>query len=151
MKRIISLLLLLGLAATYLTAQTTTAPTTPNAETAVAEDDYSTQTGTLLITRSDGSHLELVYTLHPQPAYRYLTLALQTNQPIRPEVYLRDLDGTRTPVATQARAANSRLQLRLDVRALAEGMYHLVVAVPGDGESMGLPIIKLDDAPVLLQ
>jgi len=162
MKRIISLLLLLGLAATYLTAQTTS-PVLPNASSqeAPAMDingpaadeytEYATQTGLLLIERADHSHLQLGYKLYPQPADRYLSIDLQADRPMRPLAYLSNLDGTHLNVQAKAHTADTNVSLTLDVRHVKEGMYYLVIAVPGVGNSQGMPIIKLDATPVLIQ
>jgi hypothetical protein len=160
MKRIISLLLLLGLAATCLTAQTTSPMQSYDQETLApdlngpAADEYTqyaTQSGLLLIERTDQSHLQMGYKLSPQPAERYLTIDLQADRPIQPMAYLTDLDGNRLNVQAKANTADTKMTLTLDVRHVKEGMYYLVVLVPGVGRTEGMPVVKLDAAPVLIQ
>lgn len=160
MKRIISLLLLLGLAATYLTAQTTL-PAQPSDQETLAPDlngpaadeytQYATQSGLLLIKREDQSHLQMGYKLYPQPAERFLAIDLQADRPVRPVAYLTDLDGKRLNVQAKANTAATKVNLTLDVRQVKEGMYYLVVLVPGVGSTEGMPVVKLDAAPVLMQ
>lgn len=154
MKRIISLLVALALVAYLLPAQTPNsfameAGTTVEEPTA---DDYRTQTGVMLLSQANQAYqTELNYVLTPQPAIRELTLVLSTDSPIRPTVYLTDTDGNRLPFEVTAQTPHTYQQLRLDVKKLQEGMYFLVVEVPGVGQSEGMPIIKLDALPVLMQ
>lgn len=157
MKAITSLFAFLGLA-TMLLAQTATDPVLPYAvndgvssKTYPSNDAYTTQRGTMLITRNNGQSLELGYVLTPQPATRYLTLDLQADMPLRPTVYITTIEGSKTSVQADANHAATRTRLTVDLRALPEGMYYLIVDAPGVGETEGMPIIKLDAVSTAIQ
>ncbi len=143
MKRIISLIIALAFVVASLTAQTTTQ---------TSEEDYRTQTGTMLVSADQHDfQIQMDYKLHPQPAISYLGIQLSTESPILPTVYLASTDGEELPFKVTADASDTNHILRMNVKDLPEGMYFLIVSVPGVGETEGMPIIKLDALPVLMQ
>jgi hypothetical protein len=153
MKRIIGLLVALGLASSLLIAQQPTFLLHDGHTSGMnIEKDYTVQTGHItLLSQGQVMPVELGYTLFPQPTTRALTLVLNSNRLVRPTVYLTDTEGNRLPYQADAVRPDARQRLVLNLKKLPAGMYYLVIAVPGMGQSEGMPIIKLDAQPVLMQ
>ncbi len=154
MKRIISLTTALLLLIALLPAQQPVSFIEKSPSTLNNHDKEAAhvQSGLMVLHGATGQNvMSLEYQLYPQPAIKDLKLLLRSQTPIKPILYVVDTEGQRTNFQTRAMVPDTYQLLQLNVKDLKEGMYFLVIEVPGVGNSEGMPIIKLDAQPMLIQ
>jgi len=163
MKRLFNFILCMGMTVAFVYAQTpATSEPNPfvqdapnfslNEPGAMGYESLATQKGSLLIVPEQSpKKLTVAYTLYPQPASNYMAITLETPYATRPSVFLTTTEGERLDLRAIAPMASRQHRLNLKMKTLPEGIYYLHIHIPGVGTSDGMPIIKMDSAPILIQ